>query len=115
VPFVGGQSSSLAQAWASHEPAGPQCVGAPLSNGHDASLVHASLHDPVKHCSGVPPKVGQSLFALQGVAEHTSNAATHVASSGQLTLDVHSVAQNPFPLASAAQCCSVPSAAREQS
>jgi hypothetical protein len=88
----------------------------PLIDGQDdASPVQGILHDPAKQSSATPPKVGQSLSAMQAVGVHTSNQGTHVASSGQAVLDEHSGVQNRFPFASAAQCCSVPSALVEQS
>jgi hypothetical protein len=87
-----------------------------LTGGHDdASVMQGSSHDPTKHRSGTPPKVGQSLSVMQAVATHTSNAGTHVASSGQVSFDAHSGVQNPFPFASVAQCWPVPSALGEQS
>jgi hypothetical protein len=86
-----------------------------LIDGHDeASSVQAILHAPAKQTSATPPKVGQSLSAMQAVGVHTSNSAIHVASSGQAALDEHSGVQNPLP-PSCAQCCSVPSALGEQS
>jgi hypothetical protein len=61
---------------------------------------------------------GQSSSLWQGVpfaGVQTVYQVWQVASSGQLFVVPHSSEQNVVPLASATQCCCVPSTARGQS
>ena len=114
VPAVGGQSSSLWHAWATHKPPS-QCCGAPLDAGQSLSCAHEKRHTRSGEQRSRGLTAWQSPSAWHGLWVQMPHCFVQTASCWQSEPDPHCGVQKPLPAVSITQCWVVASAVSKQS